>query len=162
MARTMAGGQRKAVGAKAPRKSMGCSSSSSSSSSARVSSVASPGRAGKAKSRASGGNAPTHWDTPKWQKGIASFFKKKDVETKVTGLESDSGAEEGDGQCSQTSVHTLDLNEAPGTILSIFDSEEDGPSSSRVSSGSSSGSSSGTSSTGDDEQPGPSNYKVYH
>ena len=46
--------------------------------------------------------------------------KKKEVETKVTSLDSDSGAEEGDGQCSQTSVHTLDLNEAPGTILSIF------------------------------------------
>ncbi|XP_063683219.1 PCNA-associated factor-like [Bolinopsis microptera] len=148
MVRTMAGGQRKAVAAKAPRKSVGCSSSSSSS--AAVSSVFSPGRAGKAKSRASGGNAATQWDAPKWQKGITCFFKKE-VETKITklGEDSDSVTEEGEAVCSQSSTHTIDLNEAPitATVLSIFDAEESGPSSSGsvCSAGSDDG-----------EQPGPS------
>ncbi|CAH3031742.1 unnamed protein product [Pocillopora meandrina] len=59
---------RKAVGAKAPRKQFGASSSSSS--------VGSPNNSGGGKNKNSGGNPVKWWPSPKWQKGIGQFFPK--------------------------------------------------------------------------------------
>lgn len=150
MVRTMAGGQRKAVASKAPRKTMASSSSSSSGGSGGSSSIGrSPGRAGKAKARSAGHNAITKWDAPKWQKSVSQFFQKK-AEVSVTKQCEVSSTSEllREPSCSQDSCHTVDLNETPQptNIAAIFadDAEEAGPSSSG-------------SSCDDVERPGPSN-----
>lgn len=57
---------RKAVGAKAPRKQFGATSSS----------VGSPNNSGGGKNKNSGGNPVKWWPSPKWQKGIGQFFPK--------------------------------------------------------------------------------------
>ncbi|CAH3177941.1 unnamed protein product [Porites lobata] len=78
MVRTKAdGASRRAVGAKAPRKQVGGSSSA-------ASSFGSPTSSGSSRNKYAGGNPVKWWPSPKWQKGIGEFFPKETTSSEVS------------------------------------------------------------------------------